>query len=538
MADWLARLRGVWRRGLAAIALLIFTISAISCSQLPTQTKVSQNLQNGAISKFVPRQAVLAAAIDTTVEPGKAWQRSGITDAAYEAISSLLAPLAVELSEDVRPWLGNQLVFAITDKDLDLNHQNRRTGYLLVAETSDGERLREFLELFWQRQAVAGSQPRFTTMNGVPIISGVIDKEKRSLATAVIGETVLLVANDASVLQQSLRVAQTPALQLSRLQGTKPVRIHLRIPEFLDWLGLATSAKQVFMSSSPWQHLTAVTEIQPQGLEVMTQLSSLKRDRTANNKPDTDIRVPDDGPQQYLPASIAWAATGQDLLPLWEGFWDEIEHYQNLPPFLQQWQAWHQSEIAQTLKYPLTQLLAGPYAIGQLEDGTWLMVTANSSSATIDQLDHIAEQQGLTVSHLALKGRSVTAWSRLRTSLDTRNRETTVETDLIALHTKVGDYNLFATSLGGLTAAFEAPANGLLATQRFQRAAQLLDTPNQGYFYGTWDKVERLLASNRWFSLVQPIVQPWIQSIDTISVTNYEHTSAQSTGMVSILLKK
>jgi hypothetical protein len=241
--------------------------------------------------------------------------------------------------------------------------------------------------------------------------------------------------------------------------------------------------------------------------------------------------------QQYLPAGLAWAAMGHNLLPLWTGISGELEQYKQLPFPLQRWQQRLSTQLARTLSEPLARLLSGDYAIGQLADGNWLMATLGSHPSTINQLDSIAKKQGLTVSQLSLKGQTATAWSRLKTKLDTRNRETTVETELVALHTKSGNYDVFSTSLGGLTAALEAPSHTLSETQRFKRTIQPMNTTNQGYMYGTWDEIERLLASTRWFALIKPILQPWLQSIDAIAITSNKQTVNQLTGTVSILLK-
>ena len=527
-----------WQRGFA-IALLIISLGLNSCQQLSLQPPSSQSTH---ILEFIPRQSLFAAVVDTTITPGKAWQRSNLSPALAQTIDSFFTPLAINPSEDIRPWLGDNIAFAITDKDLDLDRRGRQTGYLLVADTADDENLREFLELFWQRQTVAGTQPVLTAGNGVPIIAGTVAQGTQPLATAVVDEHTLLVANDIKVLRQSLRVAQAPALQLSQRDCCTPVWINLHIPDFVDWLGLATPAKMQFMSSLQWQQLSATAILRPQQMVINTQLTALGN----NHPPEFEVSQPDtktepdtnlSSPQQYLPASVAWAAMGHDLRPLWTDLWDQLGRYQGLPFPLRQGQQWQSTQLAQALSGPLTQLLSHDYAVGQLTDGTWLMAVTTAEPTVTEQLDSIAEQQGLTVSQLTLEGQTVKAWSRLKTRVDARNRETTVETELVGVHTKVNDCDVFATSLSGLTTALAAPTNTLTTTPRFERTVQSMDKSNQGYMYGTWSDLDRLLESNRWFSLVRPILQPWSDSIDAIAITSYGKTDNQSTGTVSILLK-
>ena len=531
-----------WRqwRLMAAIALLFCSLGISGCQQLSVGSERSEHVSHRAhVLEFVPKQVLLATVLDTTVKPGKTLQ-STLSEALPQAAASLLAPLAIDLNDNIRPWLGDQVAFAITDKDVDRDRRTgRQVGYLVVAETTDGDRLREFLELFWQRQAIAGAQPDLLQASGVPIIAGVVAGEGRPLATAVVGGRTLLIANDVRVLRQSLRVAQAPALQLSGRDCCGAGWVHLRIPNFVDWLGLATPSDIRLQSGPQWQELSATAAIHPKRVAIDTQLTA----RSGISVPETTALNPPDQqavgnrPGQYLPASVAWAAMGHDLRPLWNRVWDELGRYQRLPPALSQ--QWLSTQLAQALSEPLLQLLAGDYAVGQLDDGTWLMAVRKATPAAVNQLDDIAEQKGLTVSRLALEGQSVTAWSRLKTRMgaDTRNRDTTVETDIVWLHTTVGDCDVFATSISGLTAALAAPENPVSGTQRFQRTVQAMDQPNQGYVYGTWVELERLLESNRWFSLLRPVLQPWSQSIDAIAITSYGQTVNQPTGSVSVLLK-
>lgn len=529
---------GLWRRWLlVAIALLLVSFSTSSCRQLFLAPEQSPLSAHNSLLEFVPKRALLAGTIDTTVKPDKAWLRSTLGKSLPQSIDSWLSPLELSFTQDIRPWLGESVAFAITSKDIDHNQNNgRQTGYLLATDITDSEQLREFLELFWQRQVVAGTEPTLITASGVPIIAGHVAADSRYLATAVVGDRTLLVANDIKVLQQSLRVAQAPALQLASQGCCTPIWINLRIPEFVDWLGLATPAHLRLTSAPEWQQLNATAALYAQKLVIETQLTSLNN--LSISEP-TALWIESDAsqPNQYVPDSLAWVGIGSDFPSLWTTFWQELTHYKQLPLPLQQGQQWLSTQLAGSLLKPIAQLSTSNYVVGQWDNGNWLMAVANTNPTTTKQLDDIAMQQGLTVSQLSLMGQSVTAWSRLSTRLDTRNRETTVETDLVALHTHINDCDVFATSIDGLTASLEASSSPLFKTQQFQHTVQLTNDPSHGYVYGTWDELERLLASNRWFSLVEPILQPWSQSIDAISITSHGQTVNQLTGTVSILLK-
>ncbi|MGD1948752.1 MAG: DUF3352 domain-containing protein [Leptolyngbyaceae cyanobacterium] len=530
-----------WWLSIVAIAVLLS--GASSCGQLPPISGQPSISQANHIVTFVPKQALLSAVVDTTAKLDKARTHTHFSKVVSKNLDLLLVSLSLDFKEDIRPWLGDTLAFAVTDKDIDRDHRNgHQTGYLLVVDAADGDRLREFLELFWQRQTVAGTSPVLSKASGVPIVTAQVGTHEQSLATAVVGQHILLVANDVQVLKQSLRVAQTPTLQLLEYDCCVPAWVSLQLPALIDWLGLAVPVQPQLPSSPQWQQLITTAMFQPHRLVVNTRAKSLHHQTAdpiftanlANTKKTRSV----ESIESYLPASLVWAAAGYDLRPLWAQLGDELNYYQKLPAPIQQSQQWLSTQLAQILLEPISQLFSNDYAVGQFRDGTWLMAIANSQPANIKQLDDIAIQQGLTVSQFTLKDQSVTAWSRLKTRVkEGANRETTVETELVALHTRAEDCHIFATSIGGLTAALEAPEHPLLDTQRFQQVMQSINNHNQGYLYGTWDEIERLLASDRWFSLVKPIVQPWTESLSAIAVSAHGQPDKQSTGTVSILLK-
>ncbi|MEM9484972.1 MAG: DUF3352 domain-containing protein, partial [Cyanobacteria bacterium P01_F01_bin.116] len=139
-----------WRCWLT-VAIALLAISLSSCTTIASSSTPSQNRQNSHILEFVPRQSLLTAVINTRIKPDKLWRSSTLAVEFKRVSDSLFAPLAIDFDQDIRPWLGDEIAIVITDKDLDRDQRNgRQTGYLLAADIADGERLREFLELFWQ----------------------------------------------------------------------------------------------------------------------------------------------------------------------------------------------------------------------------------------------------------------------------------------------------------------------------------------------------------------------------------------------------
>ncbi len=145
MVNWSG---GCWRRWqlvVIVIALLI-SVGNAGCGRLSSELRQTYYLQDNHVLEFVPKHALLAGVLDARVTEDKAWLRSTLSQTSLQAVSSWLNPLNLDINQDIRPWLGQNIAFAITSKDLDRDQNNgRQSGYLLVTDTADGERLREFL---------------------------------------------------------------------------------------------------------------------------------------------------------------------------------------------------------------------------------------------------------------------------------------------------------------------------------------------------------------------------------------------------------
>ncbi|MEM9162297.1 MAG: DUF3352 domain-containing protein [Cyanobacteria bacterium P01_F01_bin.4] len=541
----------------------------------------SHTAANAAV--FVPRQAPLMVSLLTSPErllelrrvltpPGR---RGEAQVEVTQLKRSLLGQTGIDYDSDLRPWIGDEITFAVTDTDFDRDPTNGlQPGYMAAIAARDGDRAREFLELFWQRQALAGAKLAFEVSSGVRIIYAETApsvpaspdlspafatlRQQGQLASAVVGNRFVLLANHPQVLQQSIRNAQADQINLtarpdyqSALQQLTAKRIGViygNLPQLFSWLGVASQARDHLTAlnltavTPQTQSLTAAIQLNRQGLRLVTALAP--KAPTAFMPAEPGLSEPAEA-LRYLPADTALAASGQDLNPLWETLETELNAYETLPSQLQQLRQQIQAPPVHTQQL-LKSWLKEDYALGQWDshpgqqpDWIWVVKHSSAAEAAIAALDQLAEQQQLTVSPLSLQNHPVTAWSQFKTSVQARfrDRETTVETQILGLHATVNGYDIFATSLPAMTAALDAPLRSLADTSQFKQAINPFQYPNDGYLYINWPRFRKTLAASvSWFNLLDTAARPLLDAFQSIAVSSYGAQAHQKSGEVLIQL--
>ncbi|MER3476645.1 MAG: hypothetical protein C4287_08965, partial [Leptolyngbya sp. ERB_1_2] len=129
----------------------------------------------------------------------------------------LLGDSELDYRRDVQPWLGDEITAAVTTLDIDRDEANgKEAGYLLALETKDTERSREFLQVFWQKRAIAGTDLVFDDYKGTKMIYGKVEAESVpiTVASAVVGRQYVLFANSPKVLRNAINNVQAAELNL------------------------------------------------------------------------------------------------------------------------------------------------------------------------------------------------------------------------------------------------------------------------------------------------------------------------------------
>ena len=155
---------------LAAGVILLLLIAAGGFFWLTSQSPLNV-MREGAVatptaSIFVPKQAPVMASLLVNPDRLEAFRqlvarpgnRRRSRAELKQVEDSLLANKGIDYRRDIRPWLGNEVTLAVTSLDFDRNQQNAaQPGYLLAVTTKNSQRAREFLQLFYSKQATAGA---------------------------------------------------------------------------------------------------------------------------------------------------------------------------------------------------------------------------------------------------------------------------------------------------------------------------------------------------------------------------------------------
>ena len=141
-------------------------------------------------------------------------ERQPFLDEVDQIKQTLKTTTGLDYDQDIQPWMGEEISFAVTTFDLDSDSQNgEQSGYLLAIEIAPErqQQAQAFLQLLWQRRALAGQVPVSEQSSGVRMLFSPRASTQSDLtaATALVGDQFVLFANEPQVLRQSIRSAHT-----------------------------------------------------------------------------------------------------------------------------------------------------------------------------------------------------------------------------------------------------------------------------------------------------------------------------------------
>ena len=234
--------------------------------------------------------------------------------------STLLTQAQVDSLDDLQGWIGNEITFAVTSLDYDYDPENGvQPGYLLAVKSKNTKLASEFLQTYYARELIAGSNELiFDEYQGVNIVYRQPTQENstvKQIAAAVVGKYVLF-ANDLPVLTEAINNAQAVELNLEHdldyqnaiasLPKKKVSIAYLNLPTTSAWI----TNKGELEESATNQSLTVAFDLNNQGLVAHSALITGEEE----DQPAT-LRQP---PQTlaYVPEDSVFAAAGINLRAL------------------------------------------------------------------------------------------------------------------------------------------------------------------------------------------------------------------------------
>jgi hypothetical protein len=533
--------------------LILATVAAVSLSiaggglywilaQSPLVLLKGGVTQEPTAALFVPKQA--PAMVSLLVNPDRIESFAQLT--AYpknrrrsrqeieQVETSLLANTGLDYQKEIRPWLGDEITLAVSSLDFDRDRANGvRPGYLLAVKTKDPELSREFLQLSYSQQAIAGTFDLvFEQYKGINLIykRPLQPALKTSfLASAVVGDFVLF-ANDPKVLRDAINNVQVADLNLKNspyyqeaLQNINEPSIgvvYANLPAVSAWIANAPVPE----TPEVRQMLAVALSLKSQGLVAQTALIGVAGEE--NQAPALAAPV---GALTYVPDDSILTAAGENL----KQFWTQIETGLDRDSPLQQVLNRAINSLEEPLGVELPQdifsWVVGEYSLALAphpDEGEpdWIFVaekTADSENA-IAHLDELAKEQGYSVGNLPLQDKTVTAWTKLSTSSDTRaGNLARLEAIVRGVHTSVGKYEIFTTSVEAMSKALQGAELSLSSSNKFQQAISALPKENDGYFYIDWNQSEPLLETKLpLVRVVELAVKPLFQNLRSLTVTS------------------
>ncbi len=564
---------------LAAIAGVLFLVGTLGFVLIFAQSPISllrgSPIESPTAAMFIPRQAPVVASLlvnpdrletlrQTIAKPGDRREARAELDQFKQGI---LGSTDLDYRRDVQPWLGDEVTAAITALDVDRDGGNgEERGYLLALMTKDPQRSREFLQLFWQKRALAGTELKFEAYQGTTIISGKVEgisgkegDETRSsapnpLATAVVGNRYVLFANSPKVLKDSINNVQAAELNLASsveyqraiatLKEGRIGLVFLNLPQFQTLAGSDVSQEGSLAISLGLNRQGLIAETALLGVSETANQPTLSQPTLSQPTLSQPTLTKPVGALQYIPANSPISASGVDLDRFWAGLSNTAKNYDFVAQLVNQPIESLEKQWNLDLKKDIFSWVKGEYALGLVPQSgknqtlDWVFVADKSdpsAQAAISHLDAVAQAQGITPGSLPLDDQTVNIWTRLATG--TLAKELSVEAQVAGVHTSVGKYEIFATSLEAMNAVLNTKKNALANNPKFDRAIAPIQTPNNGYFYIDWDTAQPVLKQQFPFiQLVELAGQPLFNHLRSLTISNYGSESGVQHGGAFIRL--
>jgi len=499
---------------IAAAILLLAGVGIYWWRNHPTKLVLATTTPpNQSAVIFVPKKAPLMASLlinpDELQSLGQSIgvPRGPLRDRLKKIEKDLLSNGAIDYKRDIQPWAGEEVTLAVTTTDLDRDSSNgEQIGTLIAVATKDAQLSKEFLEVFWQKQAVAGVNLAFETYKGAKLIytkAGQFNPTNwfQSVATALVGDKYVLFASHPKILREAINNVQAPNLNLKSatnfqkaFSGMKENPVASIFVDFAQW-DLKIRDWDTLVANKP--KLALALSASSRGLVAETAWLT-----EGDNLPPSSPKLSEPvAALQYIPPGSSLVAASQDLRKLWEGVSAAVADNWLLssavkPPLTELEKEWG-IDLAEDIFSWAT----GEYALAWLPSSDrlipdWVFVAERSpeTEEAIARLDATAAAVGYSIGSFSLGDVTVSAWTQLTTGGAEDSKE--IQAEAKALRATAGKYEIFASSLEAMDKALRvSETDSFLAGEDFQKTIALLPAENNGYLYLDWAANKQFLES-------------------------------------------
>ncbi len=503
---------------------------------------------------------------------------------------SLLAPTQVNYSTDIQPWLGNEITLAMTTPDIDRDPVNgSQPGYLVAIATKDPQASREFLTHFWENKPLIGHELVLEDYAGVQLIysnafnsseliplSGGIKPLSGDWASAVVGDRFVLFGNHPKVLREAINNVQAAGLNLPDyppyqaaiaplIKGSqKNPQIGLtfiNMPQLLAWLSDRPSISNPenfdpdldLDSPEIYEHLAIALGVKKQGLVAQVAGNLIENPATNETSETAPLRSPV-GALKYIPASVDILASGSNLSEFWQKIEPTLAKEGVISALVNPPLSKLQSNWKVNLPADIFSWVTGEYALGLIGTNTpdqnpnwadWIFVAekGETTATGIAHLDAIARQEGYTTGSVTFEDLPLSAWTKLTAAKVEAGGTLSLKAKVQGLHTTVGNYEIFASSINTLQSALNAANNAansksILQQETFSDALAALKSPNYGYVYLNWPNAEKLLKQEfPILQLLEIVGNPIFDSLGSLIFSAYQPEYGYQRGNLLLKIK-
>jgi hypothetical protein len=550
---------------LAAVVLVLLFTAARGFASIQATSPLSLlgggTTANPAAAIFVPATAPVMVSLlvspkqlDTLGQLATPLKQRRYTRRYFEDIEkNLLSSAGLNYRQDIDTWLGDEITFAVTSRNIDRSSSKSNIpGYLLALATRSPERSRQFLDVFWQEKATAGAEIIYEPYQGATLI---YDSAGTSWASAVVGQKFVLFGNSPKVLRDAINNVQVSRLSLNNSKNYRQSLETLTEPRTaiafvnLAQLGglqsleipvLNTVGATEGWSGSNNETLTLALGFNRSGIKATTALLLPEANLDAA-VPSLNQPV---GALNYIPANVGAVAAGKNLA----GLSNTLASSEDTTLFklITQTISSVGSGWGIDLAKDIFSWVEGEYAIGLLPNNgnsapDWIFVAERQANndQIIQRLDEIATSQGFSVGPLKLGNQEISAWTKLQRD---QSKDKPQSVGLVAkvrgAHTSVGEYEIFASSLEVIETALKAQeGDNALANERFSEGIAALPVPNSGYVYLDWAKTQTVLERQfPIFKLIEVAAAPVFQHLRSVTLSSTGGEAGVRRGDVFVLV--